>query len=160
MDKRKKEKRRGTTKHTHKAKDRLTRTSQKTWGEPRYSGRVSSSCSTSDTHRASLVTNPVIIILNITACAEPPAVQNVTYTVELINSQYVVQYQCVRGLLLIGNDLPVCQHDTNWTKPTLLCTGMYELMYTLYLNQRDTIFLFELIERKIGTLKFKNKYIY
>jgi hypothetical protein len=36
---------------------------------------------------------------------------------------------------------------------------MYELMYTLYLNQRDTIFLFELIERKIGTLKFNNKYI-
>jgi hypothetical protein len=68
----------------------------------------------------------------ITACAEPPAVQNGTYTVELINSQYVVQYQCDSGLLLIGNDLPVCQPDTNWTKPTLLCTGMYELMHTLY----------------------------
>ena len=97
--------------------------------------------------------------MNITACAEPPAVQNVTYTVELINSQYVVQYQCDSGLLLIGNDLPVCQPDTNWTKPTLLCTGMYELMHTLYLNQRDKIFLFELIERKIGTLKFNTKYI-
>jgi hypothetical protein len=143
-----------STKHTHKAKNRLTRTPQKTWGELRCSGRVSSSCSTSDTRRASLVTNPVIIcfFFNITACVEPPAVQNGTYTVELINGQYVVQYQCDSGLLLIGNDLPDCQPDTNWTKPTLVCTGMYELMYTLYLNQRDKIFLFELIERKIGTL--------
>jgi hypothetical protein len=57
---------------------------------------------------------------------------------------YVVQYQCDSGLLLIGNDLPVCQPDTNWTKPTLLCTGMYELMYTLYLNQRDKIGIFKL----------------
>jgi hypothetical protein len=32
----------------------------KHWGEPRCSGRVSSSCSTSDTRRVTLITNPVI----------------------------------------------------------------------------------------------------
>jgi hypothetical protein len=45
-----------STKHTHKSKDRVTRTE----GELRCSGRVSSSCSTSDTRRVNLVTNPVI----------------------------------------------------------------------------------------------------
>ena len=49
-----------STKHTHKTKDRVTRTSLKTGGELRFSGRVSSSCSTSDTRRVNLVTNPVI----------------------------------------------------------------------------------------------------
>ena len=38
-----------STKHTYKTKDRVTRTPQKTGGELRYSGRVSSSCSTSGT---------------------------------------------------------------------------------------------------------------
>jgi hypothetical protein len=46
--------------HTHKTKDRVARTPLKTGGELRCSGRVSSSCSTSDTHRVNLVTNPVI----------------------------------------------------------------------------------------------------
>ena len=49
-----------STKHTYKTKDRLTRTPIKTGGEIRCSGRVSSSCSTSGTHRVNLVTNPVI----------------------------------------------------------------------------------------------------
>jgi hypothetical protein len=49
-----------TTKHTYKTKDRVTRTPLKTGGELRCSRRVSSSCSTSDTHRVNLVTNPVI----------------------------------------------------------------------------------------------------
>ena len=57
--KRTKEQRR-STKHTHKTKDRVTRTQQKTGGELRYSGRVSSSCSTSGTQRVNLVTNRVI----------------------------------------------------------------------------------------------------
>ena len=48
------------TKHTHKTKDRVTRTPLKTGGELMCSGRVSSSWSTSDTHRVNLVTNPVI----------------------------------------------------------------------------------------------------
>jgi hypothetical protein len=39
-----------STKHTYKTKDRVTQTSIKT-------GRVNSSCSTSDTHRVNLVTN-------------------------------------------------------------------------------------------------------
>jgi len=43
-------------KHTHKTKDRVTRTSLKTV----CSGRVSSSCSTSGTCRINLVTNQVI----------------------------------------------------------------------------------------------------
>jgi len=47
-------------KHTHKTKDRVTRTPLKTWGERRCSGRVSSSCYTSGTRRANLVANPVI----------------------------------------------------------------------------------------------------
>jgi len=47
-------------KHTYKTKDRVTRTPLKTEGELRCSGRVSSSCSTSDTFRVNLVTNPVI----------------------------------------------------------------------------------------------------
>jgi hypothetical protein len=49
-----------STKHTHKTKDRVTRTQLKTGGELRCFGRVSSSCFTSGTHRVNLVTNPVI----------------------------------------------------------------------------------------------------
>ena len=49
-----------STKHTYKTKDRVTRTPLKVRGELRCSGRVSSSCSTSDTCRVNLVTNPVI----------------------------------------------------------------------------------------------------
>jgi hypothetical protein len=48
-----------STKHTHKTKDRVTRTLLKTGGELRCSGRVSSSCSTSGTRRVNLVTNQV-----------------------------------------------------------------------------------------------------
>jgi hypothetical protein len=46
-------------KHTYKTKDKVTRTPLKTRDEHRCSGRVSSSCSTSDTSRVNLVTNPV-----------------------------------------------------------------------------------------------------
>jgi hypothetical protein len=49
-----------STKHTYKTKDRVTRTPLKTGGELMYSRRVSSSCSTSGTRRANLVTNPII----------------------------------------------------------------------------------------------------
>ena len=49
-----------STKHTHKTKDRVTRTPLKTGGELRCSGRVSSSCSTSGNRHVNLVTNPVI----------------------------------------------------------------------------------------------------
>jgi hypothetical protein len=49
-----------STKHTYKTKDRATRTPLKTGGELGCSGRVRSSCSTSDTRRVNLVTNPVI----------------------------------------------------------------------------------------------------
>jgi len=48
------------TKHTYKTKDRVTRTPLKSGGELRCSGRVSSSCSTSDTRHFNLVTNPMI----------------------------------------------------------------------------------------------------
>jgi hypothetical protein len=44
------------SKHTHKTKDRVTRTPLKTGGELRCSGRVISSCSTSGTCRVTLVT--------------------------------------------------------------------------------------------------------
>jgi sugar diacid utilization regulator len=47
-----------STKHTHKAKDRLTRI--KTGGELMCSGRVRSSYSTSGTRRVNLVTDSVI----------------------------------------------------------------------------------------------------
>ena len=43
-----------STKHTYKAKDRVTRTRLKTGAERRCSGRVSSSCSTSDIHRVNI----------------------------------------------------------------------------------------------------------
>ena len=46
-----------STKHTHKTKDQVTRTPLKTGGELGYSGRVSSSCSTSGTRRVNIVTN-------------------------------------------------------------------------------------------------------
>jgi hypothetical protein len=46
--------------HTYTTKDRVTRTPLKTGGELMCSGRVSSSCSTSNTRRVNLVTNPVI----------------------------------------------------------------------------------------------------
>ena len=49
-----------STKHAYKTKDRVTRTPLKTVGEIRYSGRVSSYCSTSDTRRVNLVTNLAI----------------------------------------------------------------------------------------------------
>jgi hypothetical protein len=49
-----------STKHIYKTKDRVTRNPLKTGGELRCSGRVSSSCSTSDTRRVNLVPNPVI----------------------------------------------------------------------------------------------------
>jgi hypothetical protein len=47
-----------STKHTRKTKDRVPRTPLKTRGQLRWSGRVRSSCSTSDTRRVNLVTNP------------------------------------------------------------------------------------------------------
>jgi hypothetical protein len=49
-----------STKHTHKTKDRLTRTPLKPRGELGCSGKVSSSCSTSGTHRINIVTKPMI----------------------------------------------------------------------------------------------------
>ena len=49
-----------STKYTHKTKDRVTRTQLKKRGELKSSGRVSSSCFTSDTRRVNLVTNPVM----------------------------------------------------------------------------------------------------
>ena len=49
-----------STKDTHKTKDRVTRTPLKTGVGLRCSGMVGSSCSTSDTRRVNLVTNPVI----------------------------------------------------------------------------------------------------
>ena len=49
-----------STKHTHKTKDRVTRTPLKTRGELMCSGSVSRSCSTSGTRCVNLVTNPVI----------------------------------------------------------------------------------------------------
>ena len=51
-----------STKHTHKTKDRVTRTPLKTGGELRCSGRVSSFCSTSGPRRVNLVKNPLIIL--------------------------------------------------------------------------------------------------
>jgi hypothetical protein len=47
-------------KHTHKTKDRETRTPLKSGGKPRCSWRVSSSYSISGTRRTNLITNPVI----------------------------------------------------------------------------------------------------
>ena len=46
-----------STKHTHKTKHRITRDPLKTGGELRCSGRVNSSCSTSDTRRLILSTH-------------------------------------------------------------------------------------------------------
>ena len=48
---------------TQKTKDRARRTSLKTMGEHRCSGRVCSSCSTCDTHRITLFTNPIYLPL-------------------------------------------------------------------------------------------------
>ena len=58
MEKVQKDKQR-STKHAHKAKDRVARTPLKTRDELRCSERVSSSCSTSDTRRVNLVTRIV-----------------------------------------------------------------------------------------------------
>ena len=49
-----------STKLAYKIKDRVTWTSLKTGGELRCSGKVSISCSTSDTRRVNLVANLVI----------------------------------------------------------------------------------------------------
>ena len=48
------------TKHAHKIRDRVTQTPLNTGNELRFAGMVSSSCSTSNTRRVNLVTNPVI----------------------------------------------------------------------------------------------------
>ena len=47
----KKKNKKRSSKHTHNAKDRVTRTALKTGGKLRCTGRVSSSCSTSGTRR-------------------------------------------------------------------------------------------------------------
>jgi hypothetical protein len=49
-----------STKHTHKTRDRVTRTTLITGGELSCSEGVSCSCSTCGTRRVTLVTNPVI----------------------------------------------------------------------------------------------------
>jgi hypothetical protein len=49
-----------STKHTYTTKDRVTRTPLKA---DVYSGREGSACSTGDTRRGNLVTNPVINIV-------------------------------------------------------------------------------------------------
>jgi predicted peroxiredoxin len=59
-DVQKKKDKQRSTKHTHKTKDRVTRTPLKTGVELRCCGKVSSFCSTSGTRRVNLVTNPVI----------------------------------------------------------------------------------------------------
>ena len=51
-----------STKHTHKAKNRVTRTPLKTGVELRCSWRISSSCSISGTRPVNLVTKSVICI--------------------------------------------------------------------------------------------------
>jgi hypothetical protein len=50
-----------STKYTYKTKDRVTWTPLKTGGELRCSGRVSSSCSTSDTRHVNLGTNNIFL---------------------------------------------------------------------------------------------------
>jgi len=49
-----------STKHTHKTKERVTRTPLQSGGELRCSWRVSSFCSISGTRRINIVTNSVI----------------------------------------------------------------------------------------------------
>ncbi len=49
-----------STKHTYKAKDRVTRTPLKTGDELRCSGSVNSSCSTSDNRRVNLVNSCLV----------------------------------------------------------------------------------------------------
>jgi hypothetical protein len=51
-----------STKHTHKTKDRVTRTPLKTGGELRRSGKVSNFCSTSSTCHVNLVTKIIHIV--------------------------------------------------------------------------------------------------
>ena len=55
-----------TTKHTHKTKDRITRTPLKNGGELRSSRRVSSSCSTSGTQK-NLIGNELPVIVSMLA---------------------------------------------------------------------------------------------
>jgi hypothetical protein len=49
-----------STRHTYKTKDRETQTPLTTGGERRCSGKISSSCYTSDIRRVNQATNPVI----------------------------------------------------------------------------------------------------
>jgi len=58
-DQKKKDKQRSIN-YTHKAKDRVTRTTLKTGDELRCSGWAGGSCSTSGTRCVNLVTNPVL----------------------------------------------------------------------------------------------------
>jgi hypothetical protein len=65
-----------STKHTHKTKDRVTRTPLKDGDEIRCPGRVSSSCSTSGTRRVNLVTNSRVIYRKTKANQEKPQSEN------------------------------------------------------------------------------------
>ena len=53
---------------TYKTEDWVTRTTPKIGGEHRCSGRISSSCSTSDTRPVTLITNPVISLKSSIIC--------------------------------------------------------------------------------------------
>jgi hypothetical protein len=108
-----------STKHTHKTKHRVTRTPLKTGGELRWSGRVSSSCSTSDIRRANLVINPVINH----ECGKD---REVLTTSETYSWSFVTQI-FYNGQPSHGGDRKIHQMENGWSKST-------KVMFTLTIS--------------------------
>ena len=78
-----------STKHTHKTKDRVTRTTLKTGGELRCFRRESSSCSTSGIRGVNPVTNPISLVIILYSTSRPSF-----HTVEiyiLYSQHYILQ---------------------------------------------------------------------
>ena len=76
-------------KHTHKTKDRVTRTTLKTGGELRCFRRESSSCSTSGTRRVNRITNPVSLVIILYSTSRP-SFQTVEIYI-LCSQHYILQ---------------------------------------------------------------------
>jgi hypothetical protein len=72
-----------STQHTHKTKDRVTRTPLKIWSELRCSERISSSCSTSGTRRVNLVNQSFIYVLDSNSFCHvyPPDIERYSWIV-------------------------------------------------------------------------------
>jgi hypothetical protein len=88
-----------STQHTHKTKDRVTRTPLKIWSELRCSERISSSCSTSGTRRVNLVNQSFIYVLDSNSFCHvyPPDIERDIHELSDPSQMLVVTSICFVG---------------------------------------------------------------